>query len=558
MSIKVIKKQIDKFLKSDTPEVIAIKGAWGVGKTYTWKKFLDEAKAEKRVSLDKYSYVSLFGINSLEAFRFAIFENVVSKELIGTEANIETFKQNTTSLSMALGRRSLGLFTGIPLVKNFSSTIDSLSFLSLRKTLICIDDLERKGANLSIKDVLGLISQLKEQKGCKIVLLLNDGEDGLNDYVKYREKVIDIELAFAPTSEECVSIAFEGKGYVYETLKELTQKLGIKNIRVLKKIERIIELAEPYWTDYEQEIRYQFIHSLTLFTWCYYGADNDGPTLDFVTNLGYSFWGIGDNKTDSEEHKRWKTLLGDYGYQLTDDLDIVLAEAVRTGYFDEEKVKQETKEKNAQIVAAKQEGSFSDAWRLYHDTFANNQDEVVNTLYESFKRNAKNITPTNLNGTVRLFRDLGEAGKASELIDFYINLRKEEVELFNLDNNHFFGDVPDKEVSTKFKAAYSTSAIVEDAKQVLQRISGQNGWNQKDEVVLANTSADEYYKLFKAETGGHLHSYVRACLQFGQFTNASEQQTQIANRAREALLRIAGESEINRRRVKKCGVELER
>jgi hypothetical protein len=30
MSIKIIEEQIYRFLKSDTPEVIAIRGAWGV------------------------------------------------------------------------------------------------------------------------------------------------------------------------------------------------------------------------------------------------------------------------------------------------------------------------------------------------------------------------------------------------------------------------------------------------------------------------------------------------------------------------------------------------
>ena len=40
MPIEVFKTQIDKFLASDAPDVIAIKGAWGVGKTYSWNKFL--------------------------------------------------------------------------------------------------------------------------------------------------------------------------------------------------------------------------------------------------------------------------------------------------------------------------------------------------------------------------------------------------------------------------------------------------------------------------------------------------------------------------------------
>ena len=163
MSIEIIKCQIDSFVDCDTPEVMAIKGNWGVGKTYSWNKFLADAKKEDRIALNKYSYVSLFGINSLEAFKFAIFENVVNRELIGTEASVETFKQNTYSLLKAMGRKTVNIFRGSSLLKGFSPAIGSLSFLSLNMTLICIDDLERKGSGLNIKDVLGLVSLLKEQ-----------------------------------------------------------------------------------------------------------------------------------------------------------------------------------------------------------------------------------------------------------------------------------------------------------------------------------------------------------------------------------------------------------
>ena len=66
--------------------------------------------------------------------------------------------------------------------------MDSLAFLSLNESLVCIDDLERRGSDLSMRDVLGLVSRLVEQKQCKVVLLLNDKEKGLDDYEKYREK----------------------------------------------------------------------------------------------------------------------------------------------------------------------------------------------------------------------------------------------------------------------------------------------------------------------------------------------------------------------------------
>lgn len=558
MSVKVIKDQIFQFLSSDQPEVMAIKGEWGVGKTFSWKKFLKEASSENKISLKRYSYVSLFGINSLDAFKYTIFENVIKREIIGTEASIETFKNNTASLIESLGRQSFNLFKGAPIVKSFSPAIETISFLSLNSTLICIDDLERKGKGLEIKDVLGLVSLLKEQKKCKVVLLLNDGEDGLEDYEKYREKVIDIELSFAPDPEECASIAYSEQTPKHSRLRELTTSLGIRNIRILKKIERLVTISLPLAEGFEPEIADQVLHSLVLFTWSYFcsKSNEEIPPLEFITSKGYALLGIGDKEV-GEQQKKWQTTLQAYDYQLTDELDVILAEAVKTGYFVEEEFKEKASTKNQQIVASKSEGSFSNAWRLYHDTFNDNGDEVINGLYESFKENCKYITPTNLNGTVSLFRELGEEDKASEIIGIYIENRKNETELFNMEENNFFGDIKDQEVIDRFNATYNQSVTTETAEQVLDRIAGQNGWNQSDEVVLASTSVDDYYNLFKTETGRHLSSFVTTCLKFGQFGNASDQQKEIASRATEALRRIAAESEINKRRVKKFGVNLE-
>ncbi len=260
----------------------------------SWNKFLLNAKNSNNIALERYSYVSLFGINSLDAFKYTIFEHVIKREMIGTEANIETFKNNTTGLLEVLGRKSLGWFKGASLLKSFTPAIESISFLSLNNSLICVDDLERRGSSLSMKDALGLVSQLKEQKKCKIVLLLNDKEEGLEDYTKYRE-VIDVELRFEPTSFESAEIAFNTDTESGERLSELTQKLDIKNIRVLKKIQRLVNIVLPLAADYEPEIEHQVRHSLTLFS-CYYCTNDGAPPLEFVTNLGYDIWGLGEEK----------------------------------------------------------------------------------------------------------------------------------------------------------------------------------------------------------------------------------------------------------------------
>jgi len=266
-------------------------------------------------------------------------------------------------------------------------------------------------------------------------------------------------------------------------------------------------------------------------------------------------FGIGENEED-ERDKKWKTILQGYNYQLTGELDLVLAEAVKTGFILEEQFRNKANNKNQEILAAKSEGSFSDAWRLYHDSFDDNTEEVVNGLYESFKKNYKYITPLNLNGTVSLFRELGENDKATEIIDLYIEKRKDETELFNLKENSVFGDIKDAEVIEKFNKAYSETITIESPKDVLNRIAGKNSWNQSDEVILVNATVDEYYELFKSEQGRHLSSFINTCLTIGQSGNASDQQKEITRITTEALKRIGSESEINKRRVKKFGIDV--
>ena len=58
--------------------------------------------------------------------------------------------------------------------KGVADVLFRLAFLSVRRQLVCLDDLERAGSGLSTRDVLGLTSSLKEDRRCKIVLLLND------------------------------------------------------------------------------------------------------------------------------------------------------------------------------------------------------------------------------------------------------------------------------------------------------------------------------------------------------------------------------------------------
>jgi len=392
MSLNIVKKVIEDFLSTDLSEVLAIKGKWGTGKTYTWSKILKEAQIKKQLALCKYAYVSLFGINSLEALKIAIFEQTIDSDIINEGVSLKTLKSNTDGVAKILGRKSLSFLQGIPWIKNFGPFLYSASFLSITKTIICFDDFERKGNALSAKDILGLISILKESKGCKVVIIFNEDsfeDDAGSEYKTFREKVIDVELSFLPTPSECSSLIFNESNEIEKKLKECSEKLLITNIRILKKIKKLCLEVCKSLASYEKEVRDQACHTLTLYTWCYYSGEKQTPDYKYIKNLGYLLLGLDDKKELSEKEKSWNSLLRNYGYTNTDEFDLVLGSVVENGYVVESKLKEEANKFNLRIIAEKGANAFHDAWRLYHDTFDNNEEELVNDMADKFKLNGE-------------------------------------------------------------------------------------------------------------------------------------------------------------------------
>ena len=70
-AIEIASEVVMQFLERESPGVLAIKGNWGVGKTYFWKEFIRQNRRKFREI--SYSYVSLFGVSSVAELKKAIF-----------------------------------------------------------------------------------------------------------------------------------------------------------------------------------------------------------------------------------------------------------------------------------------------------------------------------------------------------------------------------------------------------------------------------------------------------------------------------------------------------
>src|SRR5689334_10262907 len=134
MSTKVVESEIRRFLSSEEPEVLCISGRWGVGKTFAWNRYLKEAQLQKTIALKRYSYVSLFGVNSLEELRYSIFENTINSADIGIEPSLETLRSNTAAAAERLGRKSLWFLQQLPIVKTYVGGLGPVWFLAVKNS----------------------------------------------------------------------------------------------------------------------------------------------------------------------------------------------------------------------------------------------------------------------------------------------------------------------------------------------------------------------------------------------------------------------------------------
>lgn len=544
MSIELASSEINRFLASADAEVLCVRGLWGVGKTFAWTYYLDAAVKKKSVALSRYSYVSLFGQNSLAEVRSAIVENTVQ---VGDTAGI-----TTSSLAKMAEQGARGLAKvakHLPQARDYAPLGDRLMFAMLKDQIVCIDDLERAGAGLSKVDVLGLISELKEQKRCKVVLLLNYEElgDDQEAFDVQIEKVADTVISFDPTPAEAAEIGVDKATKSAAELASHCTLLRITNIRIIKRIERLARRLEIVLAGRDSRVLKQAIHSTALFAYAKY-QPSCAPSLDFIRSFN-DFADLVDNDGPAN-NPEWRALLGEHGFGNVDELDLSILEGVDRGYFDNLALQEKAGAKEVQLQLEDKNSSFSQAWRRYHDSFDDDGDAVLDGMFASFKNSIAAITPLNVDGTARLFKELGRPEQSRELVELYVANRNEGRDFWNVEEHAFGGHLRDPDVLALFAEKYAAMMPEQyDAGELLVRISRNRGWNESYVLYLATLSVDDYFTVFKRLHGDDLHRATREALRFRNRGVAGSPEHTIAIRADQALDRIAAESEINARRV---------
>ena len=553
MSTAIVRAEIERFIQSPTPEVLCISGQWGVGKTFSWQTFLNEAEKAGRVGVSRYAYVSLFGLTSLGDLRNAIVENTLNMAAssVPDASSLHEIMRRGESYARK-SRPALEIAAGFFRMKDAGDALYRAAFLTVRSQLICFDDLERAGKALEMRDILGLTSMLREQRQCKVVLLLNKEQakpEEAKELQRQLEKVVDTFLMFEPTSAEAAAIAIAGTNPVAGKLRDRLVALGVTNMRVMKKIERWARLVETEVTDFEIEIVEQAVATVVLAGWCFLQPDL-APDLDFVRKFN-SMTGLFRREDEPEERKKWREVLSKYGYEATDELDSAIIDGVVTGYFRSDELKAAAQALQERLKRNSTKDSFSQAWELYHSSLTTADGFILDAMIVGAIENLGEISPVNMNSCVRFLRHYGRETQASELVLKYIDANRGKPDFFSRWNRFFHDDPVDAELRAAMEAERAAIVDTRDPAEMLKQMARTNGYNpEEDSARLARLTADELVQLFDDHAADDIKGMMEWANRLASHPGAAGLRASLD----EAFARIADRSPMRADRLRNWGV----
>jgi len=485
-----IQKTIQGFLTAKAPSAIVLQGKWGVGKTYFWRnKILKDTTAEPW--RQRYSYVSLFGINSLSELKTSL--SVATAEFDSDAQSQWRLKRSVTRLWWK-GQRWLGDL--IQFVPKFGDKAGKLyeraSFYAVRDRVICLDDVERRGSALGLRDVLGLVSYLVEDRNCRVVVILNNGrlsEADQSIWNDNKEKVFHGELNYSPTLRDTIALGLseDVKEPWYGDVFSYLECLEVSNIRLIQRTSRMVRLvADSAGKDTLQPSTVDHISKvLCLLAYSAFGAGDGAPPFDMVLRVTGQSRIVsavaGSSKDASPQDKAFEEAIRKYGVYLYTSLDHELVHTIQSGFPDVDKLRASVYEFQANAEGRRLKEAWHEAWRTYHDTLQDNSSEIVAAMRQAWPPVSHMEAAYSLQSLAELLRFLGESELASSYIRTWVDQRRSNrAKEFDERVIQSYSPVRDREILQMIAAAR------EDSEQSIPLEDAFKVWMEDDHQILEN------------------------------------------------------------------------
>lgn len=552
MSVQITKAVLKDFLSNAETNVLALTGAWGTGKTYAWREALLAHKND--IKFKQYCYVSLFGINSMTELRMSLFTKSVAVATLGKKLDLDTINEHWDSIAKDWLKeqyeRFVPIIRSLPHGSSVSLGLETLAPSAVRDTLVCFDDFERQ-TTINAEDVLGLITELSEERGCKVALIFNAEQLSAKDaYRAYREKAIDFEVLYAPTVQEAFELVFDAAFPNRDLLLRHVVDLGITNVRILRKLQQLITRIVAAMGGMHSNVIEASIATTVLLCWCAYAPDVSKPKIEDIENWNKALISFKKEAEEDSVTLAWVQRLKAYGFTNVDDLDLAIARIVERGYVEGTGFVEVAKKLNEELRSNEMSVPFTAVWRRFHNSFSDDQDAFIAELYDTALHAIAHIGSGDLNGTVRLLRDLKRDDLADSLIDKFVDANKAKPSTFDLKEHPFGGTIDDTKLRATFDAVHSGLTQLPGLEEAVTFMAKNSGYNPEHLEAMMKASVDEYQAMFLTEHDDvKLSNLIKWSLRWADSDHA-----EITAKAKEALERIKATSLLNAIRVSRYGV----
>jgi len=533
-----------RLIQSSDPRAIALIGGWGRGKTYFWRHLIQNTTQQAR---SKYSYVSLFGVNSADDLRLAIFQREIDAGPSSEEET--TWAKFTKNLPW---RKAADAVTQLdnPWIGNLNALYRTISFSRIRSRLICFDDLERRGKDLALEEVLGLITFLCEERECSVVLIVNDSTmDSIADWNKYREKVFNAEVTYRPSTETCTDIIFgsDPDNEWFRGARHVLVQLDVSNMRIMQRIrDSLIPLEERY-ADASNATKHRIGATLALYSYCHNASGEGAPPVELALKHPYHrIARVARNEDDrSEDEKNWDAILSKVDF-YPDELDLTVVAYLRNGYPDNEAFDGQVARLEAAYQSGSAEESFSAAWRAYHESFDDNSQEIIERFRAAYPAAAPSMHAMNANSTISLMRRMGEDELADRFIEDWIASRRgERRQELSLRAAEVFGAITDTAFKDALNKAEQEESTTPDLAEAMTALANGNGALNQSLETISLAKVDAVVQWLEANPGRPSRNLITNSMQYRGADHVAIAQKLI----RAALKQLGEKSAINAIRV---------
>lgn len=221
------------------------------------------------------------------------------------------------------------------------------------------------------------------------------------------------------------------------------------------------------------------------------------------------------------------------------------------GYLNEEGFREEINKANQKEKVDITQKKLREAWDIYADSFEDNVEQLKSAIREILDADLSKISLWDFSQSIDLLEEYGD--DVNNYIEKYIDLNSQE--LASTDPEDFWGvrKIKNSLLETRIQELRNNSKIF-NIDDVLNEIVEKQGWGREEVEFLSSLTEERIYEWMMSKPDRIVSKIRQGLFLFQGVTSNNEEENQkykaIADNTTAALVRIAKQNPLNRKRVK--------